>query len=251
MLTEERQQKILQLIQEKNIVKLQELTQKLDASESTIRRDLQDLEDQHLLERIHGGAKKIQRFMLEPDMQQKATEHTAEKRAIAAYAAALIHKDDVIYLDAGSTTLEIINYLPQNLHIKVVTNSVQHAARLIDRNIETIILGGSIKLSTQATFGYTAIQQLAPFRFTKAFIGTNGVELNAGLTTPDPEEALLKKAACQQSELAILLADSSKFEQITFTKFASLKDVVIVTDRLALPNKNAYHEQTSITEVKK
>ena len=92
---------------------------------------------------------------------------------------------------------------------------------------------------------------MAPFRFTKAFIGTNGVELNAGLTTPDPEEALLKKAACQQSELAILLADSSKFEQITFTKFASLKDVVIVTDRLALPNKNAYHEQTSITEVKK
>ncbi|HIX71002.1 DeoR/GlpR family DNA-binding transcription regulator [Enterococcus diestrammenae] len=251
MLTEERQQQILQLVQEKNIVKLQELTQKLDASESTIRRDLQDLEDQHLLLRIHGGAKKIQRFMLEPDMQQKTSEHPSEKRAIAAYGASLVHAEDVIYLDAGSTTLELIDHLPRGIQIKAVTNSVQHAARLIERQIETIILGGNIKLSTQATLGYTAIQQLEPFRFTKAFLGANGIELTAGITTPDPDEALLKKTAARQADMAIVLADASKFEQITFTKFAALRDVMIITDALDLQNAQAYHEETSITEVMK
>ena len=125
---------------------------------------------------------------------------------------------------------------------------MQHAARLIDRGIQTIILGGKIKLSTQATLGYTAIEQLSHYRFTKVFLGTNGIDLAAGITTPDPEEASLKHQAIAHGEIAYILADSSKFGQVTFTHFANLADVTIITSPLELENLSEYQSKTTILE---
>ena len=115
MLTEERQQQIIQLVQQNNIVKLHELTKLLQASESTIRRDLQDLEDQGLLKRIHGGAQKSNHLLQEADMSQKTTVHTLEKQAIAKLASQQIAAEDVLYLDAGSSTLawRLLTFCPQ------------------------------------------------------------------------------------------------------------------------------------------
>ena len=186
MLTEERQQKILQLLAQNNIVKLHELTDLLAASESTIRRDLQELENQKLLIRVHGGAKRIgQHIGFEADMQTKSKENVNAKQMIAKLAATQIKKDDVIYLDAGSSTLELIPLLPTGTPLKVVTNSVKHASLLIDLNIDTIILGGMIKLSTNATLGNTSLKQLQEFNFNKAFLGINGCLL---YTSPSPRD---------------------------------------------------------------
>lgn len=249
MLTEERQQKILQQLDQENIVKLHDLIAGLGASESTIRRDLQELENQNLLERIHGGAKKIQQLGFEADMATKSQENIEAKQAIAKYAASLVHKDEVIYLDAGSTTLEMINYLSSEQKLIVVTNSVKHAAALIDRQIETIILGGTIKLSTNATHGYNSIQLLEQFRFNKVFMGMNGIDLKGGYTTPDPEEAVLKRMAIQQSEEAFILADHSKFNVITFTRVASLEDAAVITDYCPNDHLAAYQAKTKIKGV--
>lgn len=248
MLTEERQRKILQILEEKSIVKLQELTKELDASESTIRRDLQELEDQKLLVRVHGGAKKNQQLSLEPTMLEKTMKNRSAKKAIARQAAGLISKDDVIYLDAGSTTFEMIPLLPADLGIKVVTNSVKHAALLIDRQIDTTIIGGNIKLSTNAAMGTTSLLQLQRYRFNKSFLGTNGIDRHSGLTTPDPEEAILKQTALNNSEQCYVLADHSKFQQVTFAKIAPLDDVVLITDFLPNEHQELYKEIT-ITEV--
>ena len=248
MLTEERQQKISQLVQQNNIVKLHELTHLLAASESTIRRDLQDMEDQGLLKRIHGGAQKNSHLLQEAAMSQKTNVHTSEKQAIAKLASQQIAPEEVIYLDAGSSTLALIDFLPIDQDIQVVTNSVRHAARLIDRGIQTIILGGKIKLSTQATLGNTAVEQLNSYRFTKAFMGTNGIDLQAGITTPDPEEASLKKTAIKQAEQTYILADASKFGEITFTHFANLTEVIVITSPLELPQQKAYQSITTILE---
>ncbi len=243
MLTEERQQKILQLLAQNNIVKLHELTDLLAASESTIRRDLQELENQKLLIRVHGGAKRIgQHIGFEADMQTKSKENVNAKQMIAKLAATQIKKDDVIYLDAGSSTLELIPLLPTGTPLKVVTNSVKHASQLIDLNIDTIILGGTIKLSTNATLGNTSLKQLQEFNFNKAFLGINGIDLNAGLTTPDPEEAILKKTALQQAEEGFILADHSKFNQISFAKVAALEAVTILTDYCPAEHAELYHD---------
>lgn len=153
MLTEERHQRILALLEETDIVKVSELIHQLQASESTIRRDLQELEAQGVLVRIHGGAKKIQHLGFEPNMKEKTQKFQVEKQKIAQYAVSLIKKDEVIYLDAGTTTLEMIPFLSSISNVKVVTNSVKHAALLIDQGIETLILGGTIKISTNAVLG--------------------------------------------------------------------------------------------------
>ena len=238
MLTEERHQKILQLLDQKSVVKSQELASLFNASESTIRRDLQELEDANLLERIHGGAK------------EKSIKNTHEKQKIASLAASCVQDGDMIYLDAGSTTLEMIPFLVGK-QIHVVTNSVHHAAKLSDMEISTIMLGGTLKLSTKAIIGATSMEQLQHFRFNKAFLGTNGAHLEFGLTTPDPEEAALKALAIHQAETAYVLLDHTKFNEVTFTKVEELESVTLLTDYCPAESLQGFQQKTILMEANK
>lgn len=247
MLTEERRQKILHLLEQNKIVKSQDLVTLLNASESTIRRDLQELENDDLLERIHGGAKKGQLLGFEQNMSEKTLKNVQEKQTIARLAAQLINDDDVIYLDAGSTTLEMIPYL-QEKKVTVVTNSVKHAASLVDLQLPTIILGGQVKLSTNAVLGNSTISQLKNFYFNKVFMGMNGVDLNRGFTTPDPEEAAVKRLAMANAEESFVLIDHSKFNKLSFTSVAPLEAATIVTERCPLEFVTDYRERTTIKE---
>ncbi|KFN90853.1 DeoR family transcriptional repressor [Tetragenococcus muriaticus 3MR10-3] len=249
MLTEKRHQFILDLLTENDIVTINELLKPLNASESTVRRDLKNLEEQGLLARVHGGAKKMPHLSFEATMAEKEEKFHQQKVQIAKFCAGLLDTEDVIYLDAGSTTIEMIQFIPNDLSIKVVTNSVKHAALLIDRQIETIILGGNIKLSTNATLGATAMQQLSDFRFSKSFLGMNGVELEAGFTTPDPEEAAVKRQALQQSQQAYVLLDHSKLQQVTFVQVAPLKSATIVTNSCPQKFREDFQDQTTLKEV--
>ncbi|MDA9472916.1 DeoR/GlpR family DNA-binding transcription regulator [Enterococcus sp. 5H] len=247
MLTEERHQAILRLLDQQSVVKSQELATLLNASESTIRRDLQELEDEKLLERIHGGAKRILNLGFEQDMTEKSSKNTHEKQLIGALAAQYIQNGDVIYLDAGSTTLEMLPFLVGK-DITVVTNSVHHAAKLGDLNIQTIILGGALKLSTKAITGSTGMDQLSHFRFNKVFMGMNGVHLEFGLTTPDPEEAALKRLAIAQAEEAYVLVDQTKLNKVTFTKVTDLSDVTLLIDTCPPELLEKFQKKTIIEE---
>ena len=126
VLAEERQQHILQMLKENNVVKLKEIRKQTNCSESSARRDLQLLEEKGLLIRVHGGAKIKHSLQRELDMSGKASKNTAQKEAIAQAAAKLVEAEDVIYLDAGTTTLAMIPYLNKP-ELTVVTNGVMHA----------------------------------------------------------------------------------------------------------------------------
>jgi DeoR family fructose operon transcriptional repressor len=249
MLTEERHQRILALLEESEIVKVSELIQQLQASESTIRRDLQELEGQNALVRIHGGAKKVQQLGFEPNMKEKTQKFQAEKQKIAQYAVSLIKNEEVIYLDAGTTTLEMIPFLSTISDLKVVTNSVKHASLLIDQGIETLILGGTIKISTNAVLGSGASEQLRKLRFNRCFIGMNGAHLEAGFTTPDPEEAMIKKIALENSQKAYVLVDHSKFQQTTFAQVSAIEDAEIITDFCPKSYLAKFRSKTTVMEV--
>ncbi|MDU5334799.1 DeoR/GlpR family DNA-binding transcription regulator [Enterococcus sp.] len=248
MLTEERHRKITDWLERDGLVKSQDLIQWLDASESTIRRDLQELENLGMLERVHGGAKRPQHLEQELGMAEKSSKNVQQKKLIARYAAKSISEGDVIYLDAGTTTSEMIPFL-KNRAITVVTNSVGLAARLVEAEIATIVLGGRIKLTTDAVVGSQALEQLKQYRFNKAFMGMNGVRIDSGYSTPDPEEAILKRAAIQQSEEAFVLVDHSKFNQTSFVSVAPLSAASILTDTCPLVIHNQITEQTTLKEV--
>ncbi|MEN2467380.1 DeoR/GlpR family DNA-binding transcription regulator [Ornithinibacillus sp. JPR2-1] len=246
MLTDERYSVILNRLQESGIVKSQDLLTILNCSESTIRRDLDHLEQAGYLKRIHGGAKRIYQLDEELSNKEKSLKNVQEKSSIGKFAASLIEENDVIFLDAGTTTLAIIDYIKVG-NITVVTNGIQHASLLADYGIDTILLGGKIKLSTKAIVGPTSISELKNYQFDKAFIGTNGIDLEFGCTTPDPEEAAIKRLAFRQSANSYVLADQTKWNKVTFVKVCDLDDVTIITEQTEL-DLSSFKEKTTILE---
>lgn len=249
MLTAERYQMILQLLEEKEIVRIHELVDKLRSSESTIRRDLSYLEQKKKLKRIHGGASLLQQKREEPSMVEKSTKNPSEKELIAKYAASLVQDGDCIFVDAGTTTYQMIQYLKaQNL--TVVTNGFNHLESLLEKGIHTYLLGGLAKQRTGALIGQLAVKSLQNFRFDKTFLGVNGIHLAYGFTTPDPEEATLKALAMELGQKVFILADHTKFHNVTFTKIAELDDAVIITNETDPDTLVEFSSKSTIEVVK-
>ena len=154
MLTEERHAIILDTINRQHSVRLNELCELLGTSESTIRRDLTALDEKGLLTKVHGGAIAIhEKFSpVEHSMEEKSKLYTEEKEAIAKYAASLVEDGDFVFVDAGTTTEKMIDYLPEK-KATFVTNGFVHAKRLAQRGFKVLVLAGEFKLSTEAVVG--------------------------------------------------------------------------------------------------
>ncbi|WP_057768817.1 DeoR/GlpR family DNA-binding transcription regulator [Lactobacillus selangorensis] len=249
MLTEERQHFILGQLKQHEVVKLQDLISDTHASESTVRRDLQILEDAGLLVRIHGGAKRVNSLHDEQDQAEKAVINVHDKERVAQAALKTLCRDDVIYLDAGTTTQALIPLIRPELNLTVVTNGVDNASLLADYHVHTLLLGGTLKPATKAIIGSSVTTRLSQLRFNKAYLGTNGIHPHYGLTTPDPDEADIKRMAIQQAEQTYILTDPSKFNQISFAKFGELNDATILTTKLPKNLHHQYHTLTNLEEV--
>ncbi len=229
MLVSERQTLILQLLNEQNSMSVQQLMDATDSSESTIRRDLTELERLRKLERIHGGATLRDLSATEKTYDEKSIEQLNEKQKIAAYAASLVQDGDCIFLDAGTTAYQMIPHLA-NKQIIVVTNSLTHLSLLHQFAVKTYVIGGLLKNNTQAFIGANATMALKQYHFDKCFLGVNGFDELAGYTTADPEEASVKAQAIKQSDRAYALADFSKYKILKFSKIASIEEAVVITD---------------------
>lgn len=220
ILKSERKQVILDTIKEQQFVRLEDLVDLLHSSESTVRRDLDELELAGKLRRVHGGAESLPNLQEEESIVQKSVKNVQEKRQIAQKAASLIEDGDVVFLDAGTTTELLIDYLSAK-GLTIVTNSVHHAVKLVDKGFYTIIIGGKVKGSTDASIGAVALEQIRQLHFTKAFLGMNGVDTN-DYTTPDVEEAAIKRTVLHNASQAYVLVDPSKLGHISFTKVAEI-----------------------------
>ncbi len=248
MLTEERQNYILQCLQTQPIIKLHDLVAHTHASESTVRRDLQELEDGGLLTRIHGGAKRLASLLEEPSQTAKANTNLQEKRRIAQYAADKLKQNAIVFLDAGTTIQAMIPYLKSELHLTIVTNGVDTASMLSETNLKILLIGGQIKNLTKAVIGSKAMEQIHDYQFDIAFLGTNGIHGDFGFSTPDPEEGALKRAIISRSAENYILADASKFGRVSFDRFAKLDAVQVITSRVPAEYRSIL-QQTKIEEV--
>ena len=217
MLAEERFALILNLLAEKRTATVQELCEALNASESTIRRDLTELDRQGRLNKVHGGATLPDGQFLadEPTMAAKETLAVGQKRSIAQAAADLVRAGDFVYIDAGSTTLAMVRALNgPALDAHYVTNGIAHARLLAQKSCNVCVPGGLLRPKTEAIIGAAALTSLQQFNFTKAFLGANGVALGAGFTTPDPEEAAVKAMVSRRARETWFLVDDSKFGRV-------------------------------------
>lgn len=249
MLSSERHQFILNLLKEKEHVKVQELVELTNTSESTLRRDLDQLEKQNFLKRVHGGASLLQKKRDEPSVVEKITQNLTQKASIAKYAAGLIMEGDCVYIDAGTTTYQMIKHMKQK-EIVVVTNGIDHLEALLENDIRTYFIGGFVKKNTKATVGSNAYESIKKYRFDKCFMGTNAIHFDFELTTPDPEEAQMKETAIALSREAFVLADHTKFGEVSFSKFAKLEQTKIITNEEDIIKLEKYKEKTEIIIVK-
>ncbi|UKS64434.1 DeoR/GlpR family DNA-binding transcription regulator [Rossellomorea marisflavi] len=248
MLTDERHRIILDLLKDKETIKIHEIVDMTDASESTIRRDLTQLEQEKFLKRVHGGASRLQGKLKELSVSEKSSKNLHEKRLIGQYAASLIEDGDCIFLDAGTSTLSLIDYLPQ-LDIVVVTNGLTHVDLLLQKGFKTYLVGGMVKQTTKAMIGSGAVESLKHYRFDKAFMGANGIHAQYGFTTPDPEEAQVKRVAIELAREAMFLTDDSKFGEISFSKIVDIDKAMVITNALDEEQDTAIMKQTTIKVV--
>ena len=249
MLTEERFAKIVKIVNQEGTVTVLELAQAIGISESTIRRDLNQLDKLGRIRKVHGGATAavLMSDGHERNMQEKYSRNIEEKRAIAAYAATLVHPNDFVFLDAGSTTEQMAEYLEENTAL-YVTNGITLAQKLAARGFKTMLLAGRVKASTDAVIGMEAVSSLARYHFTRGFFGTNGITVAEGFTTPDLEEAANKRAAMEHCRQCYVLADNSKFDTLSNVSFGELSKAKIITTMGNVRLKN-YKQHTEVIEV--
>ncbi|MBN1964424.1 MAG: DeoR/GlpR transcriptional regulator [Anaerolineae bacterium] len=228
----ERQKIILQLIADRGAVTVADLCERFRVSDMTIRRDLSTLENASLLRRIHGGAVSMRGRSYEPPFLARVQESRAAKQAIGAYAATLVHEGNSIALDLGTTTLEMARHLTHLRDITVLTNCLPIANLLTDHpDIRLILAGGIVRHGELSIIGAIAEYTFSRFYIDKAFIGIGGVDMEAGLTEYNLEDAEVKCRMIQNSQRRILLTDSSKFGRKTFASVGPLSAVdEIVTD---------------------
>jgi DeoR family transcriptional regulator, fructose operon transcriptional repressor len=231
MLVGERRRGILELLAADDRAEVGELAARFAVSESTIRRDLQVLSQYGAVERTRGGALPPSRF--EPSFGEKETVNRAQKAAIAQVAAHLVEQGQTVFLDAGTTTLELARALRSRPDVTVATNSVPVAMELANR-VRLIVTGGSVKEQTLALVGPLAERSIEQMHVDIAFIGMNGVSATAGLTTPTWEEAATKSRMIGAARVAVVLADSTKLGAVTFAHVAELDAIdLLITDETA------------------
>lgn len=233
----ERHQFIIDYLRKYKHVNVSYLSETLKVSEVTIRKDLDKLEEDHILIRTHGGASLNESLVLEPSFLEKEDKRTAEKQAIATEAAKLVESGMKIAISTGTT----VGYMPVLLRAKenltVVTNAINIATQLVrDSNVNLFLTGGHTRNSTYAMVGEAAIRSLEDIYCEYAFIGTNGINIEHGITTPSMEEGVVVRKMIGSTKQTVVLADHSKFEQAAFYRVCPIEKIhILITDHLTPP----------------
>lgn len=232
MLKEERFSKIIELVNEKGSVKTTEVSEFLDTSLATVRRDFNELHALNKIVKVFGGASSIknaQFISTEDDLDYKFTINTKEKDLIGKFAASLISENDFVYLDSGSSVEALIDYISAE-NIYCVTNSLTIGKKLSLIGKKVFIVPGEFKKGTGALIGASTCEYLDNFNFSIGFFGTNGIHEQVGFTTPDINEAMVKSKAISRCNKVYFLADSSKFGKVSKVTFSNNPNLEIITN---------------------
>jgi len=229
MVPDLRKQEILKYMTGKDVVYMQDLTDELDISLSTIRRDLQALQEEGEVVLMRGGAARImQRDFDEPVVRKKLINSEA-KEIIAKKAAALVEDGDCIYVDSGTTTVAMLKYLAGK-QITIVSSSTQLMEYMPIKGAKCILLGGEVRDDLESVFGSLTEKMISNLYFDKAFIGANGYIEDGAIYTYDPREARKKEIVKEYSRTAYVMMDTSKKNKHAFAKVFELNECILITE---------------------
>jgi DeoR/GlpR family transcriptional regulator of sugar metabolism len=235
MLSEERRNKILEIINHDKTIKIEDITSRFNISIATARRDLDILQEQLYVKRIYGGAALVTPSGTEPLFFTREMENKAEKLAIAEAAAKMVVEGDTIYLDIGTTTLEVARNLKKIDNITVITSSLTIMSELANSNVTVYSLGGKIRPHELSLSGSIALNSLEQIYVQKAFIGAAGVTFNEGISDFNYEETQVRLKAIKRAKEAILVVDSAKFGNHAFAITCPLEYFQTIITDINLP----------------
>ena len=233
MLTAERISGIYELLQKNNSVRVDELAQKYDVSEMTIRRDLEKMERDGMLERCHGGAVSKTPMAQDLGYDTRAPLNKDAKERIAQYCFEhYIQGNQVVYLDAGSTTLELAKLLTNSTGMTVVTNDIIIANVLRNCNLDVFMLGGKIQQSLGCIHGYIAQSQLEAFRMDVAFVSSLCADESYDVFAATENKVFFRRKLMECSQDVYMMMDDSKFHRRSLFRINNLSDYTgIVTNK--------------------
>ncbi|WP_123054573.1 DeoR/GlpR family DNA-binding transcription regulator [Clostridium sp. JN-1] len=248
MLKDERFQKILEMLESNNIIKIYDIKEMLGVTEMTVRRDLKALEEKGLLIRIRGGAKKKEKVLFtELSHNQKRNINVEEKKYIAKLAGGLIKENDIIYIGPGTTNEMLYDYINVS-YLKIITNSMSIFNKFKDdKRFELILIGGRFRARTDVFVGNFTNELLEKIRVKKAFVGVNGI-CNNSITTSNEEEGVCQRIILDNASEKYILCDSSKIGKEDFYSFYNLRKVtaVLTDDKISTKVKEEYEKIVKI-----
>lgn len=231
MLKQERQRLIFQFLQRDGKVLASDLSQRLGVSEDTIRRDLSELAQAGMMQRVHGGA--LPRSPAEAPYTERLHQSTEAKDAIARAAAGLIHPHQVVILDGGTTNLLVAQHLPADLAATIVTNSPAIAVELSSYPaVEVVLIGGRLFKESLVTVGAAAVTAYSALRADLCLLGVCSLHPQAGITVNDLEESYVKQAMLAGAAAVVALASPEKLGTASHHRVASIDALTtLITSR--------------------
>ncbi len=238
MLASQRRDVILNLVQRQGTVRVRDLAATLDVSEMTVRRDLDILAGDGLVDKVHGGATRVYgRSSAEPGFETKQRLQAAEKKAIAKAAASMVAPGVSIGLTAGTTTWTLVTELVEVPGLTIVTNapSVAQVCYHSGRQDQTVLLTGGIRTPSDALVGPIATASLSSLHLDMVFMGIHGMDERLGFSTPNLAEAEVNRAFVGSTDTLIVVADHTKWETAGLASIAGLEaaSIVVSDDNLA------------------
>jgi len=235
MFIEERLKKILKIVTEKNRLTVKEAKKILNVSEDTIRRDFDRLAHKNMVLRTHGGIMAHGSVLQETTFHERSIQFLQEKKLIAQKAAALIDNSEIIILDAGTTTIQITNYLNNFSNLTVLTNALNVAIETVKYpHISTVIIGGMVNNNTLSIMGPDSVNICKNYHTDKLFLSVSAISVEKGLMNPNRLESETKKALIEISNEVIVVTDSSKIGKTALHSFCKIDDIsTLITDEKA------------------
>lgn len=230
--TVERRDDIIQVLYDQGRVRVDELSDQFSVTTVTIRNDLDFLEKKGILHRTHGGAILRKHVYEDPTLEEKQELHSEEKQRIGQKAVEMIKNGDSILLDSGTTTREISRRITGIENLTVMTNAINIAFELVNKNqINLMLTGGTVRSESYSLVGPDAETVIRNYYFDKLFLGVDGLDLEQGLTTPNPMEAQLNRLMVERAQEVIAVTDSSKLGRHSFSFICGLESIsTIITD---------------------
>ena len=228
----QRRERIQEYLATQKIVRMDDLCSLLETSEATVRRDLEWLEREGILERTHGGAILNQRLTLEPEYLQRAQKNPDEKRWIGERAAALIQDNDVVFINSGTTTTQVIRHIRADAGITVISNNIYAALEAGEMGFQHTLIGGEFQPHSNSVAGRFAMDNLRQVYADKVILGVDGVSVRHGCTVPSNAEAEVVRQMIERTRgQIIIVADHSKWGVVSNFQIATMDEIdIFVTD---------------------